>query len=143
MIPDIISGDGTNPNEGEHAEITENKDFAKNEELEKQKAYKQDQSNNKSSNDPTAARNVGANGYTQRSNQKDQLENLHIGGSETTPQGGNDHTSAGEQAQGPGFEVEGSYELDYNLRTRDQDFGDKALSGPIKPIGDSETISDE
>ena len=141
MIPDNISGNGTDTNEGEHADITENKGFPKNEQLEKQKQYKQEQSNNKSSNDPSAARNTGANGYTQRNNQKDQLENLHIGGSETSPQGGNDHSSAGEQAQGPGFEVEGSIELDYNLRTRDQEFGEKAPSGPIKPVG-GETISD-
>ena len=130
MIPDDISGNGTSPSEGEHADITENKGFPENEELEKQKQYKQDQSNGKSSNDPSAARNTGANGYTQRNDQKDQLENLHIGGSESTPQGGNDHTTAGEQAQGPGFEVEGSYELDHNLRTREQKFGDKSLSGP-------------
>lgn len=132
MIPDNISGNGTDPNEGEHAEITENKDFTYNEELEKQKEYQQGQSNGKVSGDPTAERNIGANGYTQRSNQKDQLENLHIGGSETEPQGGNNHTTAGEQAQGPGFEAEGSYELDHNLRTREQKFGEKALSGPAK-----------
>jgi hypothetical protein len=143
MIPDNISGDGTNPNEGEHADITENKNFAKNEELEKQKEYQQDQSNNKASNDPSAARNVGANGYTQRSNQKDQLENLHIGGSDTTPGGGNDHSGAGEQAQGPGFEAEGSIELDHNLRTREQEFGAKAPSGPAIPAGENETISDD
>lgn len=141
MIPDNISGNGTDTNEGEHAEITENKGFPKNDQLEKQKEYKQEQSNDKSSNDPSAARNTGANGYTQRNNQKDQLENLHIGGSETSPQGGNDHSSAGEQAQGPGFEAEGSIELDYNLRTRDQEFGEKAPSGPAKPVG-GETISD-
>ena len=141
MIPDNISGNGTDTNEGEHAEITENKGFPKNDQLEKQKEYKQEQSNDKSSNDPSAARNTGANGYTQRNNQKDQLENLHIGGSETSPQGGNDHSSAGEQAQGPGFEAEGSIELDHNLRTRDQEFGEKAPSGPAKPVG-GETISD-
>jgi hypothetical protein len=143
MIPDNISGDGTNPNEGENADITENKNFVKNEELEKQKEYRQDQSNNKASNDPTAARDTGANGYTQRSNQKDQLENLHIGGSETSPQGGNDHTGAGEQAQGPGFEAEGSYELDHTIRTRDQEFGEKGTSGPATSAGKNETISDE
>ncbi|MFD2717610.1 hypothetical protein ACFST9_02715 [Hymenobacter monticola] len=143
MIPDNLSGDGTDPNEGENAGITENKNFVKNEELEKQKEYKQDQSNNKSSNDPTAARNTGANGYTQRDNQKDQLENLHIGGSETSPQGGNDHSGAGEQAQGPGFEAEGSYELDHNIRTRDQEFGEKGTSGAPTPAGKNETISDE
>ena len=143
MIPDTISGDGTNPNEGENAQITDKKNFTPNEELEKQKEYRQDQSNNKASNDPTAERNVGPNGYTQRSNQKDQLENLHIGGSETEPQGGNDHTNANEQAQGPGFEAEGSFELDHNLRTREQEFGEKAPSGPAKPAGDGETSSDE
>ena len=94
---------------------------AKNEELEKQRDYQRDQSNNKDSDDASAHRNVGANGYTQRSDQKDQLENLHIGGSETEPQGGNNHTSAGEQAQGPGFTEEGSYELDAKLRMHDQE----------------------
>ncbi|GAB3732989.1 hypothetical protein GCM10027594_14810 [Hymenobacter agri] len=133
MIPDNFSGDGTNPNEGEHADITENKHFSKNEQLEKEKEYQQDQSNNKASSDPTAARYTGANGYTERSNQKDQLENLHIGGSETSPQGGNDHQNAGEQAQGPGFEAEGSYELDHNLRTREQKFGEAAPGGPATP----------
>ena len=142
MIPDDLSGNGTSPTEGEHADITENKDFPQNEELEKQKQYKQDQSNNKASNDPSAARNVGANGYTQRNDQKDQLENLHIGGSESTPQGGNNHTTAGEQAQGPGFEVEGSYELDHNLRTREQKLGDKSLSGPPLTIS-GETPANE
>jgi hypothetical protein len=137
MILDNISGNGTDTNEGEHADITENKQFPKNEELEKEKEYKQEQSNDKASNDPTAARNTGANGYTQRSNQKDQLENLHIGGSETSPQGGNNHTSAGEQAQGPGFEEEGSYELGHSVRTREQKFGEKELSGPAKPAGDN------
>lgn len=143
MIPDNISGDGTDPDEGEHAKITENKGFAKNEKLEKEKKYHQDQSNNKSSGDPTAMRYVGANGYTQRSDQKDQLENLHIGGSETSPQGGNDHINAGEQAQGPGFEAEGSIELDHNLRTREQKFGEKVLSGPAKPGNDGETSGSE
>ena len=137
MIPDNISGDGTNPNEGEHAAITENKNFPKNEQLEKEKEYQQDQSNNKASGDPTAARYTGANGYTQRSDQKDQLENLHIGGSETSPQGGNDHGNVGEQAQGPGFEMEGSIELDHNLRTREQQFGESAPSGPAKLANDA------
>ncbi|MBF9237622.1 hypothetical protein I2I05_09470 [Hymenobacter sp. BT683] len=142
MLPDNISGNGTEPNEGENADITENKNFPKNEELERQKAYKQDQSNNKSSNDPSAARNTGANDYTQRENQKDQLDNLHIGGSETEPQGGNDHHGAGEQAQGPGFEAEGSIELDHNLRTREQPFGAKEASGEATPAGHNESISD-
>jgi hypothetical protein len=109
----------------------------KNEALEKEKEYKESQSNGKESNDPSALRNTGARGYTERSNQKDQLENLHIGGSETSPQGGNDHENAGEQAQGPGFEVEGSYELDHNLRTREQKFGEAAPSGPVTPPGET------
>ncbi|SFP83483.1 hypothetical protein [Hymenobacter arizonensis] len=142
MILDDIFGNGTDSDEGENAKITENKNFPKNEELEKQKEYDQDQSNNKSSNDPTAARNTGANGYDQRSNQKDQLENLHIGGSELEPQGGNDHSSAGEQAQGPGFEAEGTYELDHNIRTRHQEFGEDEPSGKPTPAGNNETISD-
>jgi hypothetical protein len=142
MILENISGNGTTPNEGEHANITEDKDFVQNEELERQKEYKQDQSNNKSSNDPSAARNTGANGYTQRSNQKDQLENLHIGGSDLEPSGGNEHNAAGEQAQGPGFEAEGTYELDHNLRTRHQEFGEKEATGKPTHAGHNETISD-
>ena len=137
MIPDDISGSGTDVNEGDNAKITENKNFPQNEELEKQKEFKQDQSNHKSSPAPTSARNIGANGYDHRNNQKDQLENLHIGGSETSPQGGNDHENAGEQAQGPGFEAEGSIELDHKLRTREQKFGEAAPSGPATPSGDA------
>ena len=110
----------------------------KNEALELEKEYKQDQSNDKASSDPSAQRNIGAHGYTGRSNQKDQLENLHIGGSETSPQGGNDHQNAGEQAQGPGFEAEGSIEFDHNLRTREQKFGDAAPSGPATPAGEGD-----
>ena len=103
-----------------------------NEELEKQRDYQRDQSNNKDSNDPSAARNTGANGYTERNDQKDQLQNLHIGGSETEPQGGNNHSSAGEQAQGPGFAVEGSYEIGDGIRSQDQEFGEDKPSGPVK-----------
>jgi len=103
-----------------------------NEELAKQRDYQQDQSNNKLSDDASAHRNVGANGYTQRSNQKDQLENLHIGGSETEPQGGNNHSTAGEQAQGPGFTEEGSYELGAGIRMHDQKLGDDHTSGPAR-----------
>ena len=103
-----------------------------NEELAKQRDYTKDQSNNKASNDASAARYVGANGYTERGNQKDQLENLHIGGSEIEPQGGNNHGTAGEQAQGPGFTEEGSYELGPGLRMHDQKLGDDHTSGPAK-----------
>ena len=105
-----------------------------NEELAKQRDYQRDQSNNKNSNDASAARYMGANGYTQRSDQKDQLQNLHIGGSETEPQGGNNHATAGEQAQGPGFTEEGSYELDERgegVRMHEQKLGDDHLSGSV------------
>ena len=108
----------------------------KNEALEKEKEYKESQSNGKASSDPSALRNTGARGYTERSNQKDQLENLHIGGSETSPQGGNNHDTIGELSQGPGFEAEGSIELDHNLRTREQKFGESAPSGPVTSAND-------
>jgi len=101
-----------------------------NEELARQRDYQQDQSNGKLSDDASAHRNVGANGYTQRNDQKDQLENLHIGGSETEPQGGNNHTTVGEQAQGPGFTEEGSYELGAGIRVHEQKLGDDHTSGP-------------
>jgi len=68
--------------------------------------YKRDQANG-NLGDPTAKRNIGLNGATQRSNQKDELKNLHIGGSEVTGYGDNDN-EAGEAASGPGFEAEGS-----------------------------------
>lgn len=94
--------------------------------------------NNDVDKDPTAYRNAGPNGYKQRSGQMDQLENLHIGGNETRPQGGNDHESDPGKQQGPGYEVEGTYELDHeaNLRTREQKFGDDKLSGPSNPAQD-------
>ena len=101
-----------------------------NQELAKQRDYQREESNGKLSDDASAHRNVGANGYTQRNNQKDQLQNLHIGGSETEPQGGNNHTTAGEQAQGPGFTEEGSYELGAGIRMHDQKLGDDHTSGP-------------
>jgi len=141
MLPDNISGDGADTNEGEHAQITENKNFPHNEQLERDKEYKQSQSNHKASNDPTAARYTGVNGYTQRSNQKDQLNNLSIHGDDLTPGGGNDHHGAGEQAQGPGFEAEGSIELDHELRTREQPFGAKAPEGPSRPIQGDGSVS--
>ena len=106
------------------------RDTPQNEQQQKEKEYQEGESNGKSLNDPTAARYTGAHGYTQRSDQKDQLENLHIGGSEATPQGATDHQDAGEQQQGPGFEDEGSYELDYNVRTKEQKFGEDTASGP-------------
>ncbi|WP_457071250.1 hypothetical protein [Hymenobacter sp. UYAg731] len=101
-----------------------------NEELAKQRDYQREESNGKLSDDASAHRNVGANGYTQRNDQKDQLQNLHIGGSETEPQGGNNYTTADEQAQGPGFTEEGSYELGAGIRMHEQKLGDDHTSGP-------------
>lgn len=101
-----------------------------NEQLAKERDYQREESNGKLSDDASAHRNVGANACTQRNNQKDQLQNLHIGGSETEPQGGNNHTTVGEQAQGPGFTEEGSYELGAGIRMHDQKLGDDHTSGP-------------
>jgi hypothetical protein len=137
MILDKLFGNDDN---NENGDITEGNGVSKNEEFEAHKRVQQTESNGKEANDPSAQRNTGANGYTQRSDQKDQLENLHIGGDETTPQGGNDHKNAGEQAQGPGFEAEGTYELDHTVRTSEQKFGEDAPSGPDKPLKDG-TIS--
>ena len=103
------------------------------EQLEAEKAFKAAESNGKTTNDASAARYTTRDGDTERAGQKDQLENLHIGGSESTPQGGKT-TTANEQQQGPGFEVEGSYELDHDVRTREQKFGESTPSGPAKTI---------
>jgi len=74
--------------------------------------------------DPSAKRNVGLNGETERNDQKDKLENLHIGGNETSGYGANDPNSKESIAQGPGFEFEGSYDemngTNNGLRTQDQ-----------------------
>jgi hypothetical protein len=137
MLPDNISGDGTNPDEGENADIISHGKVPRNEQLEKEKEYQQDQSNNKASGDPTAARYTGARGYTQRDNQKDQLENLHIHGDDTHPGGGTNHSDPNEQSQGPGFETEGSVDLSNGVRSQDQDFGDKEPSGPVKPADEA------
>ncbi|PRY11213.1 hypothetical protein CLV24_1118 [Pontibacter ummariensis] len=58
--------------------------------------------------DPTAKRNMGSDGQTERRGQKDKLENLHIGGNEVSGYGDNNHRSVESFAQGPGFEYEGS-----------------------------------
>ena len=138
LSDELFEEDGTTPKkQGQQVDApnqnpTNSIPAGHNEELAKQRDYQEDQSNNKRSDDASAHRNVGANGYTQRSNQKDQLENLHIGGSETEPQGGNNHTTAGEQAQGPGFTEEGSYELGAGIRMKDQKLGDDHTSGPAR-----------
>ncbi|MFD2515299.1 hypothetical protein ACFSRY_15610 [Pontibacter locisalis] len=58
--------------------------------------------------DPSAKRNIGPNGETERRGQKDKLKNLKIEGNEVTGYGGNDEKSTEEFAQGPGFHYEGS-----------------------------------
>ena len=58
--------------------------------------------------DPSAKRNMGPGGETERQGQKDKLENLHIGGNEVTGYGANSTESIESFAQGPGFEFEGS-----------------------------------
>ncbi|SHK51060.1 hypothetical protein [Hymenobacter psychrotolerans] len=137
MILDNLFGkDDLNDKDKENSKVLDDKPAAYNEQLEKEKDFKADQSNGKSSDDATAHRNQGPGGYTQRSDQKDQLENLHIGGSDTEPYGANEHHDAGEQSQGPGFETEGSVELDHQLRTREQKFGEDAPSGPARPVQD-------
>ncbi|AIZ63766.1 hypothetical protein PK28_08820 [Hymenobacter sp. DG25B] len=108
----------------------------KNEQLENERDFKADQSNGKVVGDPSARRHVGARGYTQRSDQKDQLENLHIGGDDTHPGGANEHVKEGENAAGPGFQKEGSVDMGNAIRTQDQDFGEDAPSGPARPAHD-------
>jgi hypothetical protein len=77
--------------------------------------------------DPTAKRNIGPFGETQRRGQKDKLKNMHIGGNEVTGYGANDPDSVDYLAQGPGFETEGSYEESdgsvNGVRSQDQPFG--------------------
>lgn len=58
--------------------------------------------------DPSAKRNIGPQGYTERAGQKDKLKNMHISGDETTGYGANDPKSTESFAQGPGLEAEGS-----------------------------------
>ncbi len=82
--------------------------------------------------DPTAYRSAGPRGYTHRPDQQNKLENLRITGSETTPQGGNTYDSVNEMSQNTAYENEGSYEKDMDLRTREQEFGEKEPSGPPK-----------
>ena len=55
----------------------------------------------KEANDPAAQRNSTSNGYTQRTDRNDQLENLHIGSSKTVPQGATSTGHHDVSAQGP------------------------------------------
>ncbi|MBB6610741.1 hypothetical protein H7F15_06805 [Pontibacter sp. Tf4] len=79
--------------------------------------------------DPTAKRNMGPGGTTERSGQKGKLENMHIRGNEVTGYGANDPKSTDYMAQGPGFEYEGSdTAMDDNLngiRSQEQPLGQK------------------
>lgn len=124
-----------NPN-ADKAALHDQDAVPQNEQLKKEQEYKELLSNGKRSDDSSAHRNQGAGGYTQRADQKDQLENLHITGGEGVPQGGNEHEDAGEQNSGPGFGTEGSVELDHQLRTREQKFGESSPSGPATPVED-------
>ncbi|WP_192820534.1 hypothetical protein [Rufibacter sp. LB8] len=88
--------------------------------------------------DPSAKRNIGLGGDTERDNQKDKLENLHIGGDEVTGYGANDRTDTEAISQGPGFEVEGSYDaMDgeaNGIRSGNQEFGsDEVTPSENKP----------
>ena len=78
---------------------------------------------------------MAPNGYTQRSDQKDQLENLHIGGSETTPQGATPREQSDVLAQGPGLEKEGSDVLGNETRMTDQEFGAADPGAPAPDAG--------
>jgi len=79
--------------------------------------------------DPSAKRNMGPEGYTERAGQKDKLKNMHIGGDETTGYGANDPSSTESFSQGPGFGVEGSdtgMDDDVSgIRQGDQPLGEK------------------
>jgi hypothetical protein len=144
ILSDLLFGDDDQTNaQGEKIQ-SENQNPTNavgsgNEALEAEREYKRDQSNNKDSDDASAHRNVGANGYTQRSDQKDQLQNLHIGGGEGEPQGGNNHETANETAQGPGFSEEGSYELDEQgegIRMHEQKLGEEAPGKSVQRTQD-------
>lgn len=138
-ILDKILGQPEKPEgKDENGEITE-KGFPINEQLEKEKEFKQQMSNGKEASDPSAQRNMSPNGYTQRTDQKDQLENLHIGGSETQPQGATSRDHADVLAQGPGLEKEGSDVLGNETRTTDQEFG---ADEPNAPAPDGGRASD-
>jgi hypothetical protein len=104
----------------------ENEDTAPKQEKNILDPYVQSQTN-ENRPDPTAKRNIGPSGETERRGQKDKLKNMHIGGNEVTGYGANDPDSIDYQAQGPGFENEGSFEEAdgsvNGIRSQDQPFG--------------------
>ncbi|WP_210465245.1 hypothetical protein [Rufibacter roseolus] len=85
--------------------------------------------------DPSAKRNINVNGDTERNDQKDKLENLHIGGNELTGYGANDHEEKESISQGPGFEYEGSYDA--------MDGSANGLRMHDQPLDSSEADSEE
>lgn len=133
-----LNTEGTENDENEQIK-RDKKIIPRDEQQEQERDFEQIVNNNTDvDKDPTAYRNAGARGYSQRLGQKDNLDNLAIRGSESTPQGGNDHLNDPGKQQGPGFEVEGTYELDHeaNLRTRQQPFGSDSPEGPANPVQD-------
>ena len=130
-----MATDNDKSREGTNQYENSGKNFVHDRKLEAEKEYQKEEANG-TIGDASARRYIGANGYTQRTGQKDQLENLHIGGNEVTGQGGNDHETPGENAAGPGFEAEGNVDLSNPIRSRDQEFGEKAPSGPAQPAHD-------
>ncbi|WP_345163052.1 hypothetical protein [Nibribacter koreensis] len=87
--------------------------------------------------DPSAKRNVGLGGDLERNDQKDKLENLHIGGNEVTGMGHLDRESTESHNQGPGFGVEGSDTSmggeNNGIRMKDQPLGKDPEQGNEKP----------
>ncbi|RTQ52414.1 hypothetical protein EJV47_05205 [Hymenobacter gummosus] len=130
-----LNTEGTNQDDNEQIKRN-SKEAPRDEQQEQERDFEQIVNNNTDVDKaPTAYRNAGSRGYSQRTGQMDKLENLHIGGSDTEPYGANDHDTDTSKQQGGGFEAEGSYELDHeqNLRTREQPLGGKA-EGPAQPV---------
>ncbi|OON70199.1 hypothetical protein [Hymenobacter sp. CRA2] len=133
-----LNTEGTQNDENE--QIKRNQPIGKrDEQQEAERDFEQIVNNNTDvDKDPTAYRNAGARGYSRPAGEGNSLENLHIGGSDTEPYGANNHVDDPGKQQGPGREVEGSYELDHeqSLRTREQPFGAKEPTGGSNPAQD-------
>jgi hypothetical protein len=116
ILSDLLFGDDDQTNgQGEKIQPDNqnpvNSVGPKNEELEAQREYQRDQSNNKNSDDASAHRNVG----------------------------GNNHETANETAQGPGFTEEGSYELDEQgegIRMHEQKLGEDQPGASVQRTQD-------
>ncbi|GAB2539082.1 hypothetical protein [Rufibacter soli] len=88
--------------------------------------------------DPSAKRNIGLGGETERNDQKDRLENLHIQGNEVTGYGDNHPDSNESSNQGPGFASEGSHqgvsgEGGNGIRSSEQPLGAKETEPGDEP----------